>query len=109
MKIIPALMVAAFALTLAACGPVKPMTSSEFRGFCYQNSDNRFQSCDTISVCDDYSTVVDMRQPSLDACLKGCADIREQQRRRIGLGECSTASGNAGDWCERFCRTNYQQ
>lgn len=109
MKVITCLLLGAAVLALAACGPVKPMTSSEFRGFCYQTGDNRFQGCDTISVCDEYAPAVDRQHQSLSACLGECSSIREQQRRRIGLGECATASGNAGDWCERYCRTNYPQ
>ncbi|MFZ5428142.1 MAG: hypothetical protein ACOZEN_14335 [Thermodesulfobacteriota bacterium] len=89
----------------AACAPMKPMTVSEFKGYCYQGGSFSFRSsCDTIRVCDEYLPVVEGERKSLETCLKGCAEVYRQQQRFYGVGECPKEMENAVDWCQRYCR-----
>lgn len=95
---------------IAACGPMKPMTVSEFKGYCYQGSASpRRSSCDTIRVCNEYLPVVNGERNSLETCLKGCAEVFRQQRNFYGVGECPKEMENASDWCERYCRRAYSK
>lgn len=102
-----ALFVAAV-LGAGGCGPVKPMGESEFKGFCYQYTGSRQQSCDTIPICDEYTVVMNTQQPSLQKCLDECSAIYGPQARRYTL-DCAGAAQNARDWCQRYCRTTYPQ
>lgn len=96
------------ALLLAGgCGSGKPMTVSEFKGFCYQSSVNRDASCDAISLCDEYLTVLEIRQPSVDDCIRKCAAVYGPQFKRHVVDGCSSMAQNAEEWCERYCRTAY--
>jgi len=94
-------------LAFGGCGPTKPMTESEFKGFCYQSGDGRFNSCDTISVCDPYTVAMNMEQPSLSKCLEECEAIHGSQVWAYILTDCAGPNDSARDWCQRFCRTNY--
>lgn len=89
------------------CGPAKPMTESEFKGFCYQSGEGRFGSCDTISVCDPYTVVMSLAQPSLGKCLDECEAIHGPQVWTYILTDCAATNDAARDWCQRYCRTNY--
>jgi len=105
MKIFPAAALTIFVTAFAACVPTKPMTVSEFKGYCYQGGASmRMDSCDTIGVCNEYLVVVNDRQKSLDTCLQGCADVLRQQKGFYGVGECPREMANGSDWCERYCR-----
>ena len=100
---------AAVLFLAGGCGPVKPMTVSEFKGFCYQYPGNPESSCDTISVCNDYLTVIDTPQPSLARCIAGCGAVYRPQAMNYVLKGCSAAAANAESWCERYCRTVYDK
>jgi hypothetical protein len=89
------------------CGSTKPLTESEFKGFCYQAGDGRFSSCDTISVCDPYTVAMNMEQPSLSKCLEECEAVHVSQVWTYILTDCAGPNDSARDWCHRFCRTNY--
>ena len=110
MKIIPAALAAAclpLALAAGSCGPVKPMTESEFTGFCYQYSGSPPQGCVAIDTCDEYTTVMATQHASLQACLDDCSGVYAGQMKRRGLSGCLGAPENARDWCQRYCRTVY--
>lgn len=107
MRLISFAILAGVVLLAGGCGPGKPMTVSEFKGFCYQSSGNREASCDSISICDEYLTVLEIRQPSVDACIRKCGAVYGPQFTRHVIDGCSTASQNAEEWCERYCRTAY--
>ncbi|MFP5221004.1 MAG: hypothetical protein ACLGSA_01805 [Acidobacteriota bacterium] len=105
-------LVAVLALTALAswgCGPVKPMTESEFKGFCYQYTGSPQQSCNTIPICDEYTVVMNTRQASLQKCLDECSAVYSPQRRQHLVDDCAGAAQTARDWCQRYCRTNYPQ
>jgi hypothetical protein len=107
----PQFLIAVLAVVLFAtsgCGPVKPMTGSEFKGFCYQYTDGRQTGCsDIIAVCDEYTPVLGQRQSSLDACLRECQDIHAPQASRYFGTDCEGGSEFAFDWCQRYCRRAY--
>ena len=94
---------------LAGCGPVRPMTQSEFNGFCYQTSTPRFTDCDNISVCNGYSTAFDMQNPSFAKCMAECDAVHSAQYMTYVATGCATVNESAWDWCQRYCRTNYPQ
>ncbi len=96
-------------MSSGGCGPAKPMSESEFRGFCYQSSGNPESSCDTLSLCNEYLPVIEIRETSLAQCLEQCGAVFKPQAVRFVLKGCSTAAANAKAWCERYCRTNYSQ
>lgn len=109
MKRILVAVLALAALGAAGCGPVKPMTEAEFKGFCYQYTGSPQQSCDTIPICDDYSVVMNMKQASLQKCLDECSAVFAPQNRQYSFDDCAGAAQTARDWCQRYCRTNFQQ
>uniref|UniRef100_A0A7C4AGH6 Lipoprotein n=1 Tax=Fundidesulfovibrio putealis TaxID=270496 RepID=A0A7C4AGH6_9BACT len=92
------------ACALCGCSVGKPMTESEFLGFCYQDFDDRRGDCDTISVCDQYRTVMSKQFSSKADCLADCAATYAQQANRFVMTGCAGAAENARDWCDRFCR-----
>lgn len=91
------------------CGPVRPMTESEFKGFCYQYGEGRNGSCDTISVCDPYTVVMNTKQESLEKCKAECEAIHGPQTWQYIGSDCAGAADAARDWCQRYCRTAYPQ
>jgi len=101
------IVVCSLLLLTAACGPARPISESEFKGFCYQYDAGPHSDCVPIHTCDEYLTVIGARQPSLEACLQGCQDIYRDQMRKQGLGGCTGAPANSRDWCQKVCRTNY--
>ena len=100
---------AAAALAFSGCGPARPMTSSEFRGFCYQSQGSMFRTSNvnSISECNAYATVTQTDHASLRDCLAGCAAVQAQQYVQCkGMG-CASVNYDARSWCDRYCRTNY--
>ena len=100
---------AAFLILSSGCGPVKPLTESEFKGFCYQVGEGRNASCDTISVCDPYTVVMNNPQPSQKKCIEECNAVYAAQAMAYALTNCQGPAQNARDWCLRYCLTNYPQ
>jgi len=100
-----------FAGAVCGCGPVKPMSESEFRGFCYQYGDgSQGGGCgDIIAICDEYSTVINMSQGSQSACREACRAIARPQARRYTFTGCEGGVAHAVAWCERYCRSAYQK
>jgi len=96
------------ALFAGGCGPTKPMTEKDFKGFCYQYGDGENGGdCDTISVCDPYTVVINKKQASLDACVRECEAIHGQQVGKYAGSSCSGPSEAARDWCVKYCRSAY--
>lgn len=92
----------------AGCGPTKPMTEKDFKGFCYQYGDgDNGGDCDTISVCNPYTSVISKQQASLDACQRECEAIHGQQTWRFANTSCRGPSDAARDWCVKYCRSAY--
>ena len=98
---------AAFLVLSGGCGPVTPMTESEFKGFCYQVGEGRTASCDTISICDPYTAVMNTPQPSQKKCLAECDAVYGPQAMAYALAYCQGPAQSARDWCYRYCQTNY--
>jgi hypothetical protein len=94
-------------LLAAGCGPAKPLTESEFKGFCYQYGEGKNGSCDTISVCNPYTVVLNTKQESLAACLAECRSIHGTQFWQYIGSDCAGPSDAANDWCQRYCRSAY--
>jgi hypothetical protein len=91
----------------AGCVAEKPMTATEFRGNCYQSNSSRKSDCDSISVCEAYSSVVNAEGLGLDVCLSQCTKISEAQSRQHVTDGCAAIVDSGSEWCTRFCRTNY--
>lgn len=100
---------AAALLASAGCGPTKPMTQKEFKGFCYQFGEGRAASCDAIAVCDPYLTVLNATHASLQQCLDDCAAVYAPQAWQYAHTNCAGPAQTARDWCQRYCRTAYQK
>jgi len=98
---------AAAVLLAGGCGPVKPMTESEFKGFCYQYGEGKFGSCDTIGVCDPYTVVMETEHASMQKCMQECEAIHGPQVWKYIGTDCAGPADAARDWCQRYCRTNY--
>ena len=99
---------AAALLFAGGCGPAKPMTEKEFKGFCYQYGEGEYGGdCDTISVCDPYTLVMNTQQASLNKCLEECEAIHAPQVWRYAHTSCLGPVDAARDWCVKYCRTAY--
>ena len=83
------------------------MTEKEFKGFCYQYGEGLNGSCDTISVCNPYTTVINTAHPSQQQCLDECAAIYKPQSWLYAHTDCLGPAEYARDWCQRYCRTAY--
>jgi len=84
-----------------------PLTDSEFRGFCYTIQD-RWASCDTINICNDFDTnVMSAQHPSQPACLKACDEVYNRLYEPNFLTGCGNMLRKASDWCYKYCQDNY--
>ena len=94
---------------VSGCGPVKPITESEFRGFCYQYGDgNDSAGCsDIIAVCDAFRNVINTQQDSRDACFRVCQDIARPLAQRYTFTGCAGGVAHAQGWCLRYCTSAY--
>jgi hypothetical protein len=99
--------VAVALLFTGGCGPARPLTESEFKGFCYQYTGLRQPDCDTIAVCDEYLTVTGLPQPSREKCLEECQAVYKPQFMRYVNTGCTGSAQYAEEWCEKYCVTNY--
>lgn len=96
------------AATLSGCAQ-RPLTDSEFRGFCYTNIGKR-TSCDTFSICDAFDNdVLQVKHASRADCAKGCAAIYDRLYGPNMFEGCDATVQDAFGWCMKFCNTNYPQ
>lgn len=108
MKTLLALALAGLTLGLAGCA-TRPLTDSEFRGFCY-TSIGRRASCDTISICNEFDTdVLSVKHASREACVKACQDIYNRLYVPNEFDGCVPTVMMANNWCMKYCNTNYPQ
>ena len=93
---------------LGACTP-RPLTDSEFRGFCYTSLGRR-ASCDTITICNEYdSDVLSVKHATREDCAKGCDTVYNRQYVPNEFDGCSPTVLMAYNWCMKYCNTNYGQ
>ena len=104
------LLLGAFCLALcglAACTP-KPLTDSEFRGFCYTSGGGRNTSCDNIELCNVYdSDVMSVQFASRQACNKACNDVYNALSGPNQFNGCMPIVVTGFNWCAKYCNTNY--
>ena len=94
---------------LGACTP-RPLTDSEFRGFCYTALPGRNADCDTIPLCDTYDTeVLSTHHASRAACAQACSNTYDQLYRQHTIDGCKPTEIMAYNWCMKYCNTNYPQ
>ncbi len=99
---------AALAFAASGCGPSRPMTRSEFLGFCYQSPGDFFSgSANSIPECNAYTVVIGRNHASLGECLAGCAAVQADQIANCQATGCASRSADARDWCDKYCRSNY--
>jgi hypothetical protein len=106
------MLVCALCLTAAFCvGCAKrPLTESEFRGFCYTVAESRNASCDTIVMCDDFdSSVVGMPHKSRAECEAACQAVYNRLYDANLFISCAPTLLNATNWCVKYCNTNFPQ
>ena len=102
-------LLAGLMVSSVGCGPRTAMTESEFKGFCYQTGGHRGGDCDNIALCDTYTTVVGVAQPSLEKCLRGCIDVHRQNTAQYLSAQCINVSQAGMDYCQRYCRTVFDK
>lgn len=94
---------------LAGCGVSRPLTDSEFRGFCYTAIGHR-TSCDTITICNEYDTdVLSVKHASQEACSQGCQTVYNRIYGPNQFNGCGPTVLMAYNWCKKYCTTNYGQ
>ncbi len=104
----PLLLLVAAALTAAVSGCAsRPLTDSEFRGFCY-TSIGRRASCDTITICNEFdSDVLSVKHASRADCNKGCQEVYNRLYEPNAFDGCAPTVLMAANWCHKYCNTNY--
>lgn len=104
------LLLAAFGLALVgltACTP-KPLTDSEFRGFCYTAVGGRNNSCDNITLCNVYDNeVLSTKFTSRQACNKACNNVYNDLSGPNQFNGCMPVVFSGFNWCAKYCNTNY--
>jgi hypothetical protein len=96
------------ALLLVGCAQ-RPLSDTEFRGFCYTTIGHR-NSCDTLGICDDYDTnVLSEKHASKQACNEKCAAVYNNLYVPNLLDGCTSTVLMAYNWCQKYCNTNYSE
>lgn len=94
---------------IAACTP-KPVTDSEFRGFCYTSEGGRSTSCDTINICNTYdSQAISVKHTSRKACVDACAATSNALTGPNQFNGCMPTIGVGLTWCTKYCNSNYAE
>ncbi|GFK94141.1 hypothetical protein NNJEOMEG_01980 [Fundidesulfovibrio magnetotacticus] len=89
--------------SLAGCaGADRPLTLSEFYGFCWPMQQG--SGCWDDNLCEDYRGFLQQEQTSKAECIKGCNEIETMEWRQNALRGCDGSIRNATDWCEKYCR-----
>jgi len=87
----------------------RPLTDTEFRGFCYTNIGKR-TSCDTLGICDDFDgNVLQVKHASRADCTKACAAVYNRLYGPNLFEGCAPTVLYSYDWCMKYCNTNYPQ
>jgi hypothetical protein len=97
-------------LMLAACTPgqaSRPMTLSHFESFCKVFPTPN--SCDSTTICGDFSNVLSSRASGLDDCLARCRRTKYHLQPSNVVNNCGATLSRASDLCAQFCRGNYPQ
>lgn len=98
----------AMATGLGGCAS-RPLSDSEFRGFCYTAIGHR-TSCDTITICNEFdSDVLSAKFPSRHACSEGCSTVYNRLYGPYLFDGCSPTVLMAYNWCMKYCNTNYAE
>ena len=93
----------------AACTP-KPVTDSEFRGFCYTSGGGRNDSCDSISLCNDFdSMALATKHASRQDCDKACDAVSNSLTAANQFNGCLPVVVTGATWCHKYCLSNYPQ
>lgn len=106
------LLVCSLCLAMACCAGCiqRPLTDSEFRGFCYTTTEGTMASCDTIIMCDEFDTdAISMGPKTRSACLARCQAVYDRLYDANLFNGCSATLLNAANWCFKYCNTNYPQ
>ena len=92
---------------LSACAS-KPLTDSDFRGFCYTSGGGRSASCDNIELCNVYdSDVLAVQFASRQACAKACNDVYNALSGPNQFNGCMPVVVTGLNWCAKYCNANY--
>jgi hypothetical protein len=92
-------------LALGACAWSRPMSTEEYKGFCYQDGGPEL-TCPRVAICDSYLPALETEQ-DLNGCLQACADINKNFQDQSPTLGCTNFSAEAKDWCQRACRRNH--
>lgn len=106
MKLFLILALVVFSAGLDGCA-ARPLTDSEFRGFCYTTI-GRKTSCDTLVICDDFDTnVLSAKHASRAACAAACQEVYNRLYVPNEFDGCLPTVSMAYTWCTKYCNTNY--
>lgn len=97
-------------ILLTSCTPGrsgKPMTLAHFENFCQVFPTPN--SCDSTTICGDFSNVLSSPSSGLDDCLARCRRTKNHLQPSNIINSCNGALGRAWDLCSQFCRQNYAQ
>lgn len=90
-------------LALSGCaGADRPLTTSEFYGFCWPRQMG--SGCWDDNLCQDYRDYLEQEHESKAECIAGCNKMQTAKWRADAMHGCDGSIRNATDWCEKYCR-----
>ena len=100
-------------LALAACSSTRPLSLSSARGYCNTEniSDGKDDggSCkDQIAICGQFFDPLAAGMKDQAECLAHCRATYDGMFHTYMLDPCREAATMARNYCEQYCRGNYQ-
>ncbi len=92
---------------LTACAG-RPMTDSDFRGFCY-GAYGRRTSCDTIPICTEFETALSQEFAGRNACVAACSSLYDRLYAKSIYERCLTSLGQINRLCIQYCNSHYSE
>lgn len=102
--------IAGLALSLSACGSLKPMTLSNARGLCitYSEPDQRGNcGADQNRVCSQFFDGMEQFQ-TYEECFAHCQEVNRQVIHDPTLQGCNLVRKRAEQLCRDYCNDNFR-
>jgi len=101
-----AALVFAAALITGGCA-AKPMTMSNFYGFCIMEPLYDNDNCESQTVCGDFRQTLEGGFATLEDCLNGCREVVRRQNMLQALRGCEATIIRGSNYCGQYCRRAY--